>query len=72
MDNVISKIANSALKGAASGGGTISSPFKAAQAGISSAGNAIKGIKKYNYNKRMASSKPHYKKKSGLVAPNIK
>ena len=69
MEKVIGKIASSALKGAASGRGSISSPFKAAQTGISSAGNTIKGIKKYNNKKSVSLSKPHYRKKANIANP---
>ena len=41
-DSIVGAALQGALKGAASGNGTVSAPFKAIQAG----GNAIKGIKK--------------------------
>ena len=59
-DSIIGAGLKGALRGAASGGGMVSTPFKAIQAG----GNAIQGIKRnvHNFNKRK-NQKSHFKKK---------
>lgn len=59
-DSIIGAGVQGALRGAASGGGMVSAPFKAVQVG----GNAIKGIAKnvHSFNKRK-NQKSHFKKK---------
>ena len=46
--SVAGQIAGAALRGAASGGGILSAPFKAAQTGINAGKNISRGIKTYN------------------------
>lgn len=64
MDKKLStagKIIGSAVKGAAVGGGVLSTPFKAAY----TAGKGAMGVKKglYNYKKRTEGKKTRFKKK---------